>query len=79
MSKKILFFFLFIVFCNSIHSQNTVSGKIICQELISFPDIHIHIGKIVADSDSYGNYSAKNLPFGRTKINISYIVSLKFV
>jgi iron complex outermembrane receptor protein len=73
MSKKILFFFLFIVFCNSIHSQNTVSGKIICQELISFPDIHIHIGKIVADSDSYGNYSAKNLPFGRTKINISYI------
>ena len=73
MSKKILFFFLFVVFCNSIHSQHTISGKIICQEQICFPDIHIHIGKKVAESDSSGNYSAKNLPFGRTKINISYI------
>lgn len=73
MSKKILVFFLFLVVCNSIYSQNTISGTILSQEQISFPDIHIHIGKKVAESDSSGNYSAKNLPFGRTKINISYV------
>ncbi len=73
MSKKILIFFLFLVVCNSIYSQNTISGTILSQEQISFPDIHIHIGKKVAESDSSGNYSAKNLPFGRIKINISYV------
>lgn len=73
MSKKILVFFLFIVFCNTIHSQNTIRGKIICQEQISFRDIHIHLGKKIAESDSSGNYAAKNLPSGKTKINITYV------
>lgn len=73
MSKKILVFFLFIVFCNTISSQNTISGKIVCQEQISFQDIHIHIGKKIINSDATGSYSADNLANGKTKINISYI------
>ncbi len=73
MSKKILVFFLFIVFCNSIYSQNTISGKIVCQEQISFQDIHIHIGQKIISSDSSGNYSADNLGSKKIKINISYI------
>lgn len=73
MSKKILVFFLSIVLCNSIHSQNTISGKIICQEQISFPDIHIHINQKIISTDTSGNYSATNLPTAKTKINISYI------
>jgi iron complex outermembrane receptor protein len=73
MSKKILFFFLFVVFCNNIHSQNTISGKIICQEQISFTDIHIHIGQKIISTDALGNYKADNLPNAKTKINVSHI------
>jgi iron complex outermembrane receptor protein len=73
MSKKNLVFFWFMLFCNSMYSQNSISGKIICQEPISFSDIHIHIGKKISNSDASGNYSAYNLPNGTTKIHISYI------
>ena len=73
MSKKILVFFLFVVLCNSIYSQNTISGKIVCQEQISFQDIHIHIGQKIISSDASGNYSADNIASKKIKINISYI------
>ncbi|OOG64710.1 TonB-dependent receptor domain-containing protein [Flavobacterium sp. A45] len=73
MSKKNLVFFWLIVFGNSIYSQNTVSGKILCQEPISFSDIHIHIGKKNSSSDALGNYRAYDLPNGKTTINISHI------
>jgi len=73
MLKKILVFFCFIVFANTIYSQNTISGKILCQEPINFSGIHIHIGQKVISSDASGNYSAGNLPDGKTAINISHI------
>jgi iron complex outermembrane receptor protein len=73
MSKKILVFFCFIVFANTLYSQNTISGKILCQEPISFSDIHIHIGQKVISSDASGNYSVGNLPDVKTAINISHI------
>ena len=73
MSKKILFFPWLILFANSLYSQNTISGKIICQEQISFSGIHIHISQKIISSDATGNYSAGNLPNGKTKIFISHI------
>jgi iron complex outermembrane receptor protein len=73
MSKKNLVFFWLILFCNIIYSQNSISGKIICQESISFSDIHIHIGKKVGNSDASGNYNVVNLPNGKIAINISHI------
>lgn len=73
MSKKNLAFFWFMLFCNSIYSQNSISGKIICQESINFSDIHIHIDQKINSSDALGNYYADNLPFGNIKIYISHI------
>lgn len=73
MSKKILVFFLFILFCNSLYSQNTISGKVKSQREINFSNIHIHIGQKIINSDASGNYSATNLPNGKTKIFISSI------
>ncbi len=73
MSKKNLAFFWLIVFCNSIYSQNSISGKIISQEKINFSDTHIHIGQKISNSDASGNYYADNLPFGNIKIYISHI------
>jgi iron complex outermembrane recepter protein len=66
-------FFWFMLFCNSIYSQNSISGKIICQESINFSDIHIHIGQKISSSDASGNYYVDNLPFGNIKIYISHI------
>lgn len=66
-------FFCLFLFCNSNYAQNSISGKIICQEKISFSDVHIHIDKKIIISDAFGNYGAKNLPNGNIKINISYI------
>ena len=73
MSKKIHVFFWLILFGNSIYSQNTISGKITCQEPISFSGIHIHIGQKISSSDAAGNYSVNNLPNGATKIFISHL------
>nr|WP_315250642.1 TonB-dependent receptor [uncultured Flavobacterium sp.] len=73
MSKKNLVFFCFIVFANTFYSQNTISGKILCQESISYSGIHIHIGQKVISSDASGNYSDVNLSNGKTKIFISHI------
>ena len=73
MSKKIHVFFWLILFGNSIYSQNTISGKITCQEPISFSGIHIHIGQKISSSDKSGNYSVNNLPNGITKISISHL------
>ena len=55
------------------YSQNSISGKIICQEPISFSGIHIHIDEKIIRSDDSGNYSAASLPFGTIKINVSFI------
>ncbi|HTG65199.1 MAG TPA: TonB-dependent receptor plug domain-containing protein, partial [Flavobacterium sp.] len=73
MSKKIHVFFCLILFGNSIYSQNTISGKITCQEPISFSGIHIHIGQKISSSDASGNYSVNNLPNGATKFFISHL------
>ncbi len=73
MSKKNSVFFWLILFANSLYSQNTISGKILCQEPISSSDIHIHIGQKISSSDALGNYYANNLPNGKTAINISHI------
>ncbi|PTD13644.1 TonB-dependent receptor plug domain-containing protein [Flavobacterium columnare] len=73
MSKKNSVFFWLILFAYSLYSQNTISGKILCQEPISSSDIHIHIGQKISSSDALGNYYANNLPNGKTAINISHI------
>ena len=73
MSKKILFFFWLILFANNLYSQNSIGGKILCQEAINFSVIHIHIGQKIISSDALGNYSADNLPNDNTKIFISHI------
>ncbi|MFA9191935.1 TonB-dependent receptor [Flavobacterium sp. FZUC8N2.13] len=73
MSKKIIVFFSLILFANSIYSQNTISGKITCNEPINFSGIHIHIGQKISSSDAAGNYSVNNLPNGATKIFISHL------
>lgn len=61
------------LFCNSMYSQSSISGKIICQEPIRFSNLHIHMGQKIINSDDLGNYHAKNLPNGTTKINVSYV------
>ncbi|MGM8360973.1 TonB-dependent receptor [Flavobacterium sp. ARAG 55.4] len=73
MSKKHLVFFWLIVLCNTVYSQNTISGKITSQGQISASDIHIHIGQKISSSDASGNYHVNNLPDGNTKIYISHI------
>nr|WP_315151667.1 TonB-dependent receptor [uncultured Flavobacterium sp.] len=73
MSKKIFVFFWLILFANNLYSQNTISGKILCQESINFSGIHIHIGQKIISSDAFGNYSADNLPNGNAKIFISHV------
>ncbi|SHL54536.1 iron complex outermembrane recepter protein [Flavobacterium flevense] len=73
MSKKNFVFFWLMLFVNSLYSQNTISGKIISQEPVSFSDIHIHIGQKISSSDTSGNYRVTNLPDGITKIYISHI------
>lgn len=73
MSKKFLVFFGLMLFCNSIYSQNTMSGKITSQGQISPSDIHIHIGQKISKTNDLGNYSINNLPYGSTKIHISHL------
>lgn len=73
MSKKNFVFFWFILFANSLYSQNTISGKILFQGQINASDIHIHIGQKITSSDASGNYSVNNLPNGATKIFVSHI------
>ena len=73
MPKKILLFFTFVLFCHTVLSQNTISGKIINQQLQSLSGAHIHMEKNVISSDYNGNYRVSNLPSGPTKINISFV------
>ncbi|MDR7211565.1 TonB-dependent receptor domain-containing protein [Flavobacterium piscis] len=73
MPKKILFFFTLILFCNSLLSQNTVSGKIVSQQLESLSGAHIHMGRNTISSDYNGNYSISYLPSGPIKVNISFV------
>lgn len=73
MPKKILFFFTFIMFCNILFSQNTISGKIVSQQLEVLSGAHIHMGRHTVSSDYNGNYTLSNLPSGPVKVNISFI------
>ncbi|CAN1490047.1 CirA Outer membrane receptor proteins, mostly Fe transport [Flavobacteriaceae bacterium] len=73
MSKKnIIFFFLFLL-CNTLYSQNTLSGKIAAQGLDHFTDIHLHAGQKVVPIDEFGQYSISGLPNGNLKIHVSHV------
>jgi len=73
MPKKILLFFTLTMFCNILFSQNTVSGKILSQQLEILSGAHIHMGRNTVSSDYNGNYTLSNLPSGPIKVNISFV------
>ncbi len=73
MFKKKLLFLLLICLSSNIYSQNTIIGKITCQDQINFLQTHIHISKKVLNSDALGNYIANDLPNGDVKIFISHV------
>lgn len=73
MSKKNFVFFLLFVLCNSVYSQNTISGKIAAQNLDHFTDIHLHVGQRIIPIDKFGSYIVTDLPNGNQKIHISHV------
>jgi iron complex outermembrane receptor protein len=73
MSKKILVFFFLFVLCNTIYSQNTISGKITAQSLDHFTDIHLHAGQKTVTIDESGRYTFGGLPNGSLKIHVSHV------
>ncbi len=71
---KIIFYVLSLfLFCESVFSQNSISGKTMNQEQEFLAGTHIHIGSKTVSSDVKGGYSIQNLPNGATKIHVSYI------
>lgn len=73
MSKKISIFFWLILFCNTLYSQHSISGKITLQGQTNASNVHVHIGQKITRSDLSGNYLATDLPAVKTAISISYI------
>jgi iron complex outermembrane receptor protein len=73
MQKRNLTFFLFILFCTSAFSQNTISGKTLNQEQAPLIGSHVHIGKRTVSTDSDGNFIFKNVSAGNTTIHVSYV------
>ena len=57
----------------SIHSQNTVSGKIVDENNLAIAKSHIHIASKSTSSKSDGTYRITNIPNGSIKILITYI------
>lgn len=65
--------FLFCVgFC---FSQNSISGKIYNVDFSPIAGCHVHIGSKSVSSNSKGEYSIKNLPFGMLK---TYVYSIGY-
>lgn len=63
---------LFFGFC---FSQNSISGKVYNSDSSPISGTHVHIGSKSVSSNSKGEYTIKNLPFGLLKIyvyNIGY-------
>ena len=65
---------LFCLCCfHSIHSQNTVSGKIVDENNLALAKSHIHIASKSTSSKSDGTYRITNIPNGSIKVLITYV------
>ena len=69
MQQKI-FGVCFLFYVGLCFSQNSISGKIYNTNSSLITGCHVHIGSKSVSSDSKGEYSIKNLPFGMLKIYV---------
>lgn len=73
MSKKISIFFWLMLFCNTMYSQHSISGKITLQGQSNASNIHVHIGNKTTRTDVSGSYVIDDLAAGKTAISITHL------
>ena len=73
MLKNYLVFYLLVLFCTNVFSQNTIIGKTLTKGETPLTSAHVHIGKKTVSTDLDGNFIFKNVPSGNTTIHISYV------